>query len=57
MLHAHRMRWRWPRVVERVGERAALPLERLHSGHVGDYAAWLVVGAGAFGGLFSLMLR
>ncbi|PZS40509.1 MAG: NADH-quinone oxidoreductase subunit D [Pseudonocardiales bacterium] len=40
--------------------RAALPLLRglraLHSGHVGDYAMWLVVGVVALGGAVSLIL-
>jgi hypothetical protein len=26
----------------------------LHSGHIGDYAAWLVFGAAAFAGLLLL---
>jgi multicomponent Na+:H+ antiporter subunit D len=29
-------------------------LHRLHSGHIGDYAAWLVFGAAAFAGLLAL---
>ncbi len=29
----------------------ALPLRRLQSGHVGDYVAWLLVGATALGAL------
>jgi multicomponent Na+:H+ antiporter subunit D len=29
-------------------------LHRLHSGHIGDYAAWLAVGAAAFAGLLAL---
>ncbi|MFE3169026.1 NADH-quinone oxidoreductase subunit D, partial [Streptomyces sp. NPDC059224] len=29
----------------------ALPLRRLQSGHVGDYVAWLLVGAAALGAL------
>ena len=33
------------------------PVARLHSGHIGDYAAWLLVGLGAFGGLFTLTMR
>jgi multicomponent Na+:H+ antiporter subunit D len=31
-------------------------LRALHSGHVGDYVAWLAVGVAAFGGLFTLLL-
>ncbi|MER5525559.1 NADH-quinone oxidoreductase subunit D, partial [Streptomyces sp. NPDC002677] len=29
----------------------ALPLRRLQSGHVGDYVAWLLVGAATLGAL------
>ncbi|HEX4724608.1 MAG TPA: complex I subunit 5 family protein, partial [Pseudonocardiaceae bacterium] len=29
-------------------------LHRMHSGHIGDYAAWLVFGAAAFAGLLAL---
>ncbi|MFI6854103.1 hypothetical protein [Streptomyces sp. NPDC050416] len=29
----------------------ALPLRRLHSGHVGDYVAWLLVGTTLLGAL------
>ena len=39
---------------------AALPLRVLkaaHSGVVGDYVAWLTVGAATLGGLFALTLR
>jgi multicomponent Na+:H+ antiporter subunit D len=32
-------------------------LRRLHSGHVGDYAAWFVVGLAVYGALFLLVLR
>ncbi len=31
--------------------RPVAVLHRAHSGHIGDYAAWLVFGAAAFGGL------
>ena len=34
-----------------------MPLRRVHSGHVGDYVAWLVVGVAALGGLFALAFR
>jgi multicomponent Na+:H+ antiporter subunit D len=42
------------RVVGRPVRPALISLHRLHSGHVGDYAAWLVVGAGAVAGLLAL---
>jgi multicomponent Na+:H+ antiporter subunit D len=29
----------------------ALPLRRLQSGHIGDYVAWVLVGAGLLGAL------
>jgi multicomponent Na+:H+ antiporter subunit D len=35
-------------------ERPLVILDRLHSGHVGDYVAWLSVGVAAFGGAFAL---
>jgi hypothetical protein len=31
-------------------------LRALHSGHPGDYVAWITVGAAAFGVLFALTL-
>ena len=37
--------------------RALLPVRSLQSGHVGDYAAWLVVGLAALGGLFAMAFR
>jgi multicomponent Na+:H+ antiporter subunit D len=43
-----------------LGSRLRPPLaalRRLHSGHVGDYVAWLTFGLAALGGLFALTLR
>ena len=37
--------------------RALLAVRGLQSGHVGDYAAWLVVGLAALGGLFAMAFR
>jgi multicomponent Na+:H+ antiporter subunit D len=34
--------------------RAVIGLERLHSGHVGDYVAWVLVGVTALGALVLL---
>jgi multicomponent Na+:H+ antiporter subunit D len=53
---------RLPAGVRRVGRaldvRPAVDgLRRLHSGHIGDYIAWLTLGLAAVGGLFSLALR
>jgi multicomponent Na+:H+ antiporter subunit D len=44
----------------RVPARAAATLtgiRNLHSGHPGDYVAWLTFGAAAFGGAFAVVLR
>jgi multicomponent Na+:H+ antiporter subunit D len=38
------------------GDRALHVLRSLHSGHVGDYVTWLVVGTAALGGLFAVSL-
>jgi hypothetical protein len=32
-------------------------LRALHSGHVGDYVAWLTFGVAALGGAFAFVLR
>jgi len=37
--------------LERAAEPALTTLHRLHSGNVGDYVAWLVLGVTAFGAL------
>jgi len=55
-------RRRWvPSTVRRRVARLAGPVvvgfRSLQSGHVGDYAAWLVVGAAALGGLFAVVTR
>src|SRR5204863_14750 len=39
------------------GARALDGLRRLHSGHVGDYVAWLTAGLAALGAVFALSLR
>ncbi len=33
------------------------PLRTLHSGHVGDYIAWLTVGVAVFGGILAALIR
>jgi multicomponent Na+:H+ antiporter subunit D len=33
------------------------PLRALHSGHIGDYVAWLALGVAALGGSFALALH
>jgi multicomponent Na+:H+ antiporter subunit D len=40
-----------------LAQAAARGLHRLHSGHVGDYVTWLVVGAAIFTGLFALAFQ
>lgn len=43
-----------------IGRTLSVPVDairRLHSGDVRDYAAWLVVGLGAYGGLIALAVR
>jgi multicomponent Na+:H+ antiporter subunit D len=40
----------------RLADRALNSLRALHSGHVGDYVTWLVVGTIALGGLFAAAL-
>ena len=57
LLNQHRLGGAWARAVERAATAVIKPVARLHSGHIGDYAAWLLVGLGAFGGLFTLTMR
>jgi multicomponent Na+:H+ antiporter subunit D len=40
-----------------VAERVLRPLRSLHSGHVGDYIAWLTMGVAAFGGILAAVIR
>jgi hypothetical protein len=37
--------------------RAGVGLERLHSGHVGDYVAWLLLGVAAIGAAVLVPVR
>lgn len=54
-------RRRLPRVVGVTAERTLAPpihvLRSLHSGVVGDYVTWLVVGTAVVGGVWALLLR
>src|SRR5207245_3670205 len=43
--------------VRRLGQPVLFHLRSLHSGHIGDYLAWLTLGLAAVGGLFTLALR
>jgi multicomponent Na+:H+ antiporter subunit D len=45
-----------PRPLLGGADRALAALRELHSGHVGDYMAWLTVGLATLGGLFALSL-
>jgi len=51
-----RRRGRNQGAVERAGTRTVARLRTLHSGHVGDYVAWLVAGAATFGAALTLMV-
>jgi len=56
-LFGHRLPRPGSRALSAGARGAAGRLRRLHSGHVGDYVAWLTVGAAAVVGLFGLTLR
>jgi multicomponent Na+:H+ antiporter subunit D len=56
-LFGHGLRERVPRAVWQGGLRAVAELRAVHSGHVGDYVAWLTFGLATLGGLFALTLR
>jgi multicomponent Na+:H+ antiporter subunit D len=45
-----------PRRLASGGGALILRMRRLHSGHVGDYLAWITVGVALFGGAFALTL-
>jgi multicomponent Na+:H+ antiporter subunit D len=50
-------RARFPRALTTAMARALAPLRAVHSGHVGDYVAWLTFGTAVLGGLFALTIR
>jgi multicomponent Na+:H+ antiporter subunit D len=50
-------RERLPRAVTGALARGLAPLRAAHSGHVGDYVAWLTFGTAVIGGVFALTLR
>jgi multicomponent Na+:H+ antiporter subunit D len=50
-------RARLPQRVSGTMARALAPLRAAHSGHVGDYVAWLTFGTAVIGGLFALTIR
>ena len=43
--------------LDQLAEGVAKPLRTLHSGHVGDYVAWLLMGVAGLGAGFALALR
>jgi multicomponent Na+:H+ antiporter subunit D len=49
-------KWSAPRPLERLADALSIRLQKLHSGHVGDYVAWIVIGVAVLGGLFALVL-
>jgi multicomponent Na+:H+ antiporter subunit D len=48
---------RLPRGVTDGLAKALYPLRAAHSGHIGDYVAWLTFGTAVIGGLFGLTIR
>jgi multicomponent Na+:H+ antiporter subunit D len=46
-----------PDRLRQAGDSAQSALQALHSGHVGDYVAWLTVGAGVLAALFAIAIR
>jgi multicomponent Na+:H+ antiporter subunit D len=56
-LWRHRLSLRVRRAAHRAFWPAVWRFRELHSGHVGDYVAWLTFGLGALGGAFAFVLR
>ncbi len=50
-------RSRAPKAAVRAFVRVVAPLRAAHSGHVGDYVAWLTLGTAVIGGLFAVTIR
>jgi multicomponent Na+:H+ antiporter subunit D len=50
-------RARLPERVSSTLERGLAPLRAAHSGHIGDYVAWLTLGTAVVGGLFAITIR
>jgi multicomponent Na+:H+ antiporter subunit D len=55
--YASLYRGRLPQRVTDVLAAGLAPLRALHSGHVGDYVAWLTFGTAVIGGVFALTLH
>jgi multicomponent Na+:H+ antiporter subunit D len=54
---ASTMRNRFPSRLTDGLSRVLAPLRAVHSGHVGDYVAWLTLGTAVIGGLFAVTIR
>jgi multicomponent Na+:H+ antiporter subunit D len=54
-LFGHRLPYHPPRALVAAVRAGSNRLRALHSGHPGDYVAWLTVGVAAFGGLLALL--
>jgi multicomponent Na+:H+ antiporter subunit D len=48
---------RAPRAATNTARSVLEPIRTAHSGHVGDYVAWLVFGTAVIGGLFAVAIR
>jgi len=56
-LFGHRVRTGALRAASTAGTRALSPIRSAHSGHIGDYVAWLVAGVALLGGAFAIALQ
>jgi multicomponent Na+:H+ antiporter subunit D len=56
-LFGHRLGLGAPGPVRRAGDRFQRGLGAIHSGHVGDYVAWMTAAMGAFSALVALAVR
>ncbi|HEU5362539.1 MAG TPA: proton-conducting transporter membrane subunit [Gaiellaceae bacterium] len=54
---ASTIRARLPDAATRVLAAGFAPLRAVHSGHIGDYVAWLVLGTGAIGAALAVAIR
>ena len=56
-LFGNRIQGSLARGLTRAGDAVVAPLRALHSGHIGDYVAWLVAGVALLGGSFAIALQ
>ena len=56
-LFGHRVHRRMADSLDRIGGQVVAPLRALHSGHIGDYVAWLAMGVALLGGGFAVALQ